>query len=54
MGENKLEKKIIKKFEGELEEALVQYDFWRVKCSMLDNLIKSLKKDIGEEVDVED
>lgn len=51
MGENKLKKKIIKKFEGELEEALVQYDFWRVKCSTLDKLIKDLKEDIGEEID---
>lgn len=51
MDENKLKKKIIKKFEGELEEALVQYDFWRVKCSTLDGLIKHLKGEDDEATD---
>ena len=41
------------KLETELAEALVQYDFYRVKCSTLDTLIKKLKKDIGEETEDE-
>ena len=53
MGENKLKKKIIKKFETELAEALVQYDYYRVKCTTLDQLIRSLKKDIGEKINDE-
>lgn len=53
MDENKLKKKVIKAFETELAEALVQYDFYRVKCSTLDQLIKSLKEDIGEETEDE-
>lgn len=51
MDEDKLKKKIIKKYEGDLEEALVQYEYWRVKCSTLDKLVKRLKTDIGEEID---
>jgi hypothetical protein len=51
MGENKLKQKIIKKFEGELEEALLQYEFWRVKCSTLGKVIEDLKGEIGEKID---
>ena len=48
MSESKLKKKIIKKFEAELEESLEQYEFLRVKCSTLDKLIKSLKDEVDE------
>jgi hypothetical protein len=53
MGENKLKKKIIKKFEGELEEALLQYEFWRVKCSTLGKLIEDLKGEADEITDAD-
>jgi len=47
MSTDELKTKLIKKFEKELEDVLVQYEFWRVKSSTLDKLIESLKKDIG-------
>lgn len=48
MSEDKIKQKILKKFEKELEGALEEYEFLRVKCSALDKLVTSLKSEIEE------